>query len=82
MHTDAKYLKKIPLSVKDKDGFSSIVDIVCKLEKAKYMSDNWFDLLEMLNSYVYKAYDITKNEADFIDCEMKQIQSKRWLKNG
>ena len=82
MHTDAKYLKKIPLSVKDKDNFSSIVDIVCKLEKADYMTGIWFDLLEMLNSYVYEAYGITKSEAEFIDCEMKQIQSKRWLKNG
>jgi len=82
MHTDAKYLKKIPLSIKDKDSFSSIVDIVCKLEKVDYMTDNWFDLLEMLNSYVYEAYGITENEVDFIDCEMKQTQSKRWLKNG
>lgn len=82
MHTDAKYIKKIPLSITDKNSFNIIVDIVYKLEKADYMTDSWFDLLEILNVYVYKAYGITEKEADFIDCEMKQIQSKRWLKNG
>lgn len=82
MHTDAKYLKKIPLSIKDENNFNKILEVVYGLEKAEYMSDEWYDLLELLNMCAYKAYGITENESKLIDYEMKNVQSKRWLKHG
>lgn len=84
MHTDAKYLKKIPLpSAKQQElYFDTILSLVSRLENNDYMGQEWFDCLEELNQAVYKAYDINDREADFIDCEVKRIQSKRWITNG
>lgn len=83
MHTDAKYLKKIPLpsQTQQKLYFDSILSLVERLESDDYMSQNWFDSFEELNQVVYKAYSISKKEADYIDCEVKRIQSKRWIIN-
>lgn len=84
MHTDAKYLKKIPLPSQKQQAiyFDSILSLVNKLENNDYMSQAWFDCLEELNQIVYKAYDITTKESEYIDAEVKRIQSKRWLANG
>ncbi len=84
MHTDAKYLKKIPLPSTKQQGiyFDSILSLVNRLESNDYMSQKWFDCLEELNQIVYEAYGITKKEADYIDCEVKRIQSKRWISDG
>ena len=78
MHTDAKYLKKIPLPTINEKCFSEILKLVSKLERQTYMNHEWFDSLELLNQNVYSAYGITKKETNFIDNEMKNIQSKRW----
>lgn len=77
MHTDAKYLKKLPLVIKN-NTFSKIISIVKTLEKIEYMSESWFDMLESLNGLIYKTYDISDNERSHIDFQMKSIQSKRW----
>lgn len=84
MHTDAKYLKKIPLpSIEQQQVyFKEILSLVNRLETNDYMSQEWFDNLEKLNQVVYKAYNIKKKEADYIDSEVKKIQSKRWLSDG
>ena len=84
MHTDAKYLQKIPLPPTNRQNefFDSIISLVGRLESTHYMSQEWFDCFEELNQIVYKAYDITKNESDYIDCEVKSIQSKRWISDG
>ncbi len=82
MHTDAKYLKKIPLPAIKTDCFNSIISIVKRLECNDYLSQEWFNCLEELNQIVYKAYGITTKEADYIDSEMKRIQSKRWISDG
>lgn len=82
MHTDAKYLKKIPLPAVKTDCFNSIISIVKRLECNDYLSQEWFNNLEELNQIVYKAYGITAKESDYIDSEMKRIQSKRWISNG
>lgn len=82
MHTDAKYLKKIPLPKQDPIHFDNILTKVSRLEKEDYMSQDWFDGLELLNQAVYAAYGITQKESEYINCEMKRIQSKRWLNNG
>lgn len=77
MHTDAKYLKKLPLVIKN-NTFSKIISIVKTLEKIEYMSESWFDMLESLNGLIYKTYNISDNERSHIDFQMKSIQSKRW----
>lgn len=82
MHADAKYLKKIPLAIKNGDNFEQILVVVDSLEQSDYMGDDWYEHLERLNLLVYEAYGIGKKEMSFIDNMMKQVQSKRWLKNG
>lgn len=84
MHTDAKYLKKIPLPSANQQSmyFDHILYLVNRLESIEYMSQVWFGCLEELNEVVYKAYGINKKESDYIDSEVKRIQSKRWNFNG
>ena len=77
MHTDPKYLKKLPL-VKNSETFSKVISIVKSLEKINYMSEEWFEMLESLNNLIYEIYDIDDNERNHIDFQMKSIQSKRW----
>ncbi len=79
MHTDRKYLENIPL-VKDDTTreFSQLIEAVKALEKLEYMGSDWFDMLDSLNSIVYKIYNIDEKEAAYIDAEMLSIQSKRW----
>ena len=77
MHTDAKYLKKLPLIIKD-NTFSKIISIVKSLEKIEYMSESWFDMTEALNNLIYQTYNISENERLHIDLQIKSIQSKRW----
>ena len=45
MHTDAKYLKKIPLPEIKTDYINLIISIVKQLEKNDYLSKEWFDKL-------------------------------------
>ena len=77
MHADAKYLRKLPLVIKN-ITFSKIISIVKTLEKIEYMSESWLDMLESLNDLIYKTYNISGNERSYIDFQMKSIQSKRW----
>ena len=77
MHTDAKYLKKIPL-VDDKKTFTQVISLVKSLGVIEYMSNEWFEMLESLNILIYKIYNIDEKEAAYIDSEMCNIQSKRW----
>lgn len=77
MHTDARYLKKLPLIIKD-STFLKVINIVKTLEKIEYMSESWFDMMDSLNDLIYKTYDISDNERLYIDFQMKSIQSKRW----
>lgn len=77
MHTDPKYLKKLPL-VKNSETFSKVISIVKSLEKINYMSEEWFEMLESLNNLIYEIYDIDDNERNHIDFQMKSVQSKRW----
>lgn len=77
MHTDAKYLRKLPLVIKN-NTFSKIISIVKTLEKIEYTSESWLDMLESLNDLIYKTYNISGNERSYIDFQMKSIQSKRW----
>lgn len=77
MHADVKYLRKLPLVIKN-NTFSKIISIVKTLEKIEYMSESWLDMLESLNDLIYKTYNISGNERSYIDFQMKSIQSKRW----
>ncbi|EMB57528.1 Eco57I restriction-modification methylase domain-containing protein [Streptococcus mutans] len=80
MHTDAKYLKKIPL-VREEKTFEQVINIVKQLEKVEYMSTLWFEFLEALNDLVYKIYKITPEEITYIDKEIKKVQSEKWNAN-
>ena len=77
MHTDAKYLKKLPLVI-DSSTFSKIISIVKSLEIMEYMGDLWFEMVESLNKLIYQTYKIDKSEQDYIDNQMKNAQSQRW----
>lgn len=82
MHTDAKYLKKIPLPLHAGDDFSKfftkILPIVAKLERDKYLTRKWFDDMERLNKAVYKIYRLNNEFSKYIDKEIQKVQSKRW----
>lgn len=82
MHTDAKYLKKIPLPLHNSDDFSKfftkILPIVTKLEKDEYLTQKWFDDMEHLNKAVYKIYNLDDELSKYIDKEVQKVQSKRW----
>lgn len=78
MHTDAKYLHKLPLKKDDNALFDQLVNLVKALENREYMSEIWFEMLEELNKLVYKIYGISDSESKYIDEEMVALQSKRW----
>ncbi|MFV0468818.1 MAG: Eco57I restriction-modification methylase domain-containing protein, partial [Dysgonomonas sp.] len=77
MHTDAKYLKKLPLVIED-TTFLKTISIVKSLETMEHMSDLWFEMVESLNELIYQTYGIDKAEQVHIDNQMKNIQSQRW----
>ena len=78
MHTDAKYLHKLPLKKEDSALFDQLVNLVKALENRDYMSEIWFEMLEELNKLVYNIYGISDSESKYIDKEMVILQSKRW----
>ena len=49
-----------------------------QIEKTDYMSDEWFEFVESLNTLIYNIYGITEDEKKYIDYEMGRIQSRRW----
>ncbi|MDR3306496.1 MAG: N-6 DNA methylase [Endomicrobium sp.] len=82
MHSDAKYLKKIPLNIKNKRTFNQIVDCVGKLEKTDYLSGGWYDLMDELDNLVYETYGLNLEQKKFIEVAMRERLSSRWYKNG
>jgi SAM-dependent methyltransferase len=82
MHTDAKYLKKIPLPPHGGDDFSDdfdkILPLVTELESDGYLTRKWFEDIEKLNKAVYEIYDLNTELSSYIDKEVQKIQSKRW----
>ena len=78
MHTDAKYLKKLPLVRNYTNLFDQLVNLVKLIETCDYMSNMWFEMIESLNQLVYKIYDISDDEIKFIDSEIISFQSNRW----
>lgn len=77
MHVDSKYIKKIPFIVNQK-YFDTIVDYVSKLENEEYMSEKWFHYYELLNREVYNIYNIDNEEMEYIENQMRRIQSRKW----
>ena len=80
MHTDAKYLAKIPFVAYDNNDIKRIVKIVKELERTEYFHDQWFNLVEELNKLIYSIYDLNEQEIKYVDSETRRIQSKRWIK--
>ena len=77
IHTDAKYLNDIPIVVDD-EAFEKVVDIVDKMEEVEYMDAEWFKLNEELNDIVYEIYQLTVNDKDHIEKEMRKISASKW----
>lgn len=77
IHTDAKYLNDIPIVVDD-EAFESVVDIVNKMEEVEYMDEEWFKLNEELNDIVYEIYQLTVNDKNHIEKEMRKISASKW----
>jgi predicted RNA methylase len=79
MHTDAKYLRKIPMKIMKVE---KVVNVVRAIEKDQYLSPKWYSNMEKLNNLIYEIYEIDKEESAYIDNEMKLINSTRWFNNG
>lgn len=77
IHTDAKYLNDIPIVVDD-EAFEKVVDIVNKMEEVEYMDAEWFKLNEELNDIVYEIYQLTVNDKNHIEKEMRKISASKW----
>lgn len=77
IHTDAKYLNRIPIVV-DENMFDEIIGIVEKMEKVSYMKKKWFELNETLNSMVYDIYKLSNEEQEYIEREMRKISAEKW----
>ncbi len=82
MHTDAKYLNKIPLPEINESLMSDVQSIVLSLQDEDYMSNNWLGYLARLDSAILDAYKLSDAEKLFIEREMNKIQSKKWSDNG
>lgn len=78
MHTDAKYLKKIPFPPLSEYLLTDIVRLVTLLEHEEYMTETWFRHMRNLNTKLYDAFDLNEVERDYIDSEMKFVQSNKW----
>lgn len=78
MHTDGKYLKKIPIVIKNKKSFDEITEDVKNISKSEYLSKEWFDFYEKINNETCKIYNLTNSEIKFVETKIKKIQSKRW----
>ncbi|MBO5229736.1 MAG: N-6 DNA methylase [Clostridia bacterium] len=81
MHVDAKYLRSIPFIV-DNENFNIVLEYVDKLESLDYMSNEWFEYCNLLNRIVYRIYNLSEKEINFIDAFIKKTQSKKWDRNG
>jgi len=79
MHTDASYLSKIPLPVPSEDILGRVVKTVKSLERAKYLSNDWLNLMGVIDDLVFKAYKL-ESETEYITSELGRIQSKKWNK--
>lgn len=77
IHTDAKYLNDIPIVVDD-EAFEKVVDIVNRMEEVEYMDAEWFKLNEELNDIVYEIYQLTVNDKEHIEKEMRKISASKW----
>lgn len=82
MHTDAKYLKTIPLpshsGIDFSNDFDKVLPIVTALENDEYLTQKWFEDMERLNNVVYEIYGFDSELAEYIDTEVQKVQSKRW----
>ena len=80
IHSDAKYLKKIPLIIND-NRITDVVTITKSLEKIPYLSNEWYETVEKLNDVIYDIYNMTEEEIQYIDKQVKSIQSEKWNYN-
>lgn len=80
MHTDAKYMKKIPIIMDiGSKYYNLVIKIVNELENEVYLSNEWLEIYNNLNKLVYKIYGLESDEISIIEGHMRKIQSKRWF---
>lgn len=77
IHTDAKYLNKIPV-VMDQTRKEKLISLVNKLELVPYMEEEWFKAYERLNLLVYEIYGLKEDEISYIEKEMRKISASKW----
>lgn len=77
IHTDAKYLYEIPI-ITDTLYFDEILDYVDRLEKLKYMSEEWLITYDKMNRTIYNIYQIKATDANYIESEMRKISASKW----
>ena len=78
MHLDAPYKQQIIVPPYDEMIFNEIVSLVTAIEKAEYLSDEWFELLAEIDAYVYYAFDISNEDVLYIESELQKFRSKLW----
>lgn len=78
IHTDAKYLNKIPIVIDHSVMYNQLIELVVKIENTPYMTSNWFVLNEELNELVYKIYSMDSHSINYIENEMKKISAAKW----
>ena len=78
MHTDAKYLKKIPI-VTDKKQFDRVVALTEELEKTDYLSPAWYQQQQALDALFFDIYQLSEDERNYINLQMNMLQSKKWM---
>lgn len=77
IHTDAKYLNNLPI-ISNTIHFNEVLHLVEKLEVVEYMSQEWLELYDTLNKFVYNIYGISDTDRNYIETEMAKIFSSKW----
>lgn len=77
-HLDKPYMRKLIVPPYDETIFNEIVKLVTAIEKAEYLSDEWFELLAEIDAYVYYAFDISNEDVLYIESELQKFRSKLW----
>ncbi len=80
MHTDAKYLYKIPIPSEDTlDKYKNqVLKYVESLEIEEYLSNKWFKAYHKLDELIHMIYGMNKYEKLYINSEVNKVQSERW----
>lgn len=81
MHTDRKYIGRLPIALPSNDSTKTVERIVHKLEELSASnnqdSDEYRVQMNELNKAIYEVYDLSDSDVKVIESTLKQIMSKR-----